>query len=315
MGLLSFLVYLRLKFSATIIRFFAQRQMGKPCPKPTSVLRIPSRDKDCVIKVHVYQPSTPPSGPLPVLLNFHGSGFVIPLHGSDDRYCREVVSQTNSYTVLDVQYRLSPEHPYPAALHDAEDALTYVVAHPDLYSPTQICLSGFSAGANLALALSSNPKNPNISSIAAVLAFYPPTNLSIQPDQKQSPEPLIGKNPIPTFVARVFNKSYIRDSTPTNPLISPLFFPDATIWPKNVLVITAGQDTLCKEGEELAERLQREGKKLGDMDRMVKWKRMTGVGHAWDKAVKKGSTAEERRDEAYGMAVEILKAVLSSRKK
>ena len=80
------------------------------------------------------------------------SQFIFHLHGSDDIFCRRVAAETH-YTVLDIEYRLAPEHPFPAAPHDAADALKYVLSRPDLYDNSRIAVSGFSAGGNLALGL------------------------------------------------------------------------------------------------------------------------------------------------------------------
>lgn len=74
------------------------------------------------INVHIYQLATEKQKPSPVLLNFCGSGFVLPTFGNDDEYCRYVADRTD-YIVIHVQYRLAPEHPFPAAFQDAEDVV------------------------------------------------------------------------------------------------------------------------------------------------------------------------------------------------
>lgn len=126
--------YASLKAAATAIR--SASATGPPNPEPDAVIHIPSRDAERTIKVHIYKPATPQT-PSPVLINLHGSGFILPLHGSDDVFCRRIASETG-HVVLDVQYRLAPEDPFPAAPHDTEDALRYVLARPEEYEASKV---------------------------------------------------------------------------------------------------------------------------------------------------------------------------------
>lgn len=288
------LTYIGLKALATGVRL---TQSIPAAPKPDEIVTIPSRDHDRAIKVHIYKP-TLPTTPSPVLLNFHGSGFVIPAHGSDDIFCRLIAQKTKD-TVLDIQYRLAPEHPFPAAPHDVEDAIKYVLAHPEEYDQSQLSLSGFSAGGNLALAVLSSTTLPqNI--VHSVLAFYPPVDLSIEPSKKVQPDPS-GKNVIPAPVASIFNACYVGKHDKKDPMVSPAFMDVARV-PKNLLLITCAYDTLAFETETFAKRVETE---KGEGTHLV-WKRIEGVGHAWDKSCKAGSEGERRRDEAYNTAVDIL---------
>lgn len=115
------------------------------------VLHIPSRDIHRTTKIHVYR-SKKPIVPSPVLVNFSGSGFVVPAHGTDDEYALRVTMDT-PYTVLDVEYRLAPEDPFPAATNDAEDVVKWVLSRSEQFDLKHVSVSGFSAGGNLALGL------------------------------------------------------------------------------------------------------------------------------------------------------------------
>lgn len=97
--------YLRLKLLATLIRLpLALKSLTSTSgPKPDETIQIPSRDSGRGIKAHVYKAALD-KYPKPVLINFHGSGFVFPLHGDDDEFCR-YISENTSYTVVDVAYR------------------------------------------------------------------------------------------------------------------------------------------------------------------------------------------------------------------
>ncbi|GAB7340827.1 hypothetical protein MBLNU457_7190t1 [Dothideomycetes sp. NU457] len=280
------------KFIASFIKT-AYKLNGLPHPHPDDTLSIPSRDANRTIRAHIYLPQNA-STPTPILLNFHGSGYILPQHGSDDLFCRRVASQT-PFTVIDCSYRLAPSSPFPAAPHDAEDAVTYVLSHPELYDLSNFWLCGFSAGGALALGVSSIfPKN----SFKGVLAFYPPTDLATGPYEKVAPD--TRGRPIPGFVAEAFNKSYLPLGTDLrDPLVSP-FYIDPERFPERVLMVTCAFDSLCGESEELAG-------KIGEVEgKMVRSARMEECNHAWDKQCEEGSLQERERERAYGMAIDML---------
>lgn len=97
-------------------------------PKDVHVQKttIPSRDPKRQIKVHIYTPEEQPNnspgsdGKPPVLLNFHGSGFMIPTLSSDREYLA-MVAKKLGVVCIDCDYRKAPEWPWPAAVQDAED--------------------------------------------------------------------------------------------------------------------------------------------------------------------------------------------------
>ncbi|EAW09316.1 putative esterase/lipase [Aspergillus clavatus NRRL 1] len=292
---MSSLIYVYRKILAVLIRAIATR--GKRIPAtPDGLLQIKSREAGRSIKTHVYQPpGTAVSSPAPVLVNFHGSGFLIPLHGSDDEFCRQISRETG-YTVLDVQYRLAPEHPFPAALHDVEDAVNWVLQQPDKFDLSRVAVSGFSAGGNLALAAScaSFPRE----TFRSVLAFYPPLDLYTDPGSKSPPDPA-GK-PLPTLVTRFFNKCYIPSPLDArDPRISPCFA-HADRFPNRVLIVTAAGDNLAVEAEKLAAQIEMLP------DRQVVSQRMQGCNHAWDKKAPPETIQGDAKDKAYAMAVAML---------
>lgn len=289
---MSFPTYLFDKCFAVILRFLVGLA-AKVSATPDEVRQIKSRDAGRTIKVHLYQP--PGRGPSPVLINFHGSGFLLPFHGGDDEFCRQVSRETK-YTVVDVRYRLAPEHPFPAALNDVEDAIKYVLLRPDEFDLTHVSLSGFSAGGNLALAAASNlfPRD----TFRSLLAFYPVTDLSSDPALKSAP--VAGGRVIPVTVARLFNRCYIPAALDKrDPRISPLFS-QTNRFPKHVLMITADGDSLALEAEELAQ-------KIKDLEGWhVVSQRMEKCSHAWDKSTRPGTPQYEAKERAYQLAVNML---------
>ncbi|KAK7518295.1 putative esterase/lipase [Phyllosticta citriasiana] len=293
MGLKSFFKYLRLKILVTLIRLGIKL---KPKRKITvdKVLQIPSRDAKRTIKAHVYQSQSP--SPTPVLVNFHGSGFCLPLHGSDNVFCQEVRDQTN-YTVIDVQYRLAPENPFPAALNDVEDAVKWVLEQPEAFKRDNVAISGFSAGGTLALATASSvfPKD----TFRSLLTFYSPTNLAMMPEGKAAPDPT--GTPLPARLCNIFEDSYIPEGfDKRDPRISPLFAPPDN-FPRNVMIVTCAQDSLAHEAEELAKKIENEP------GHFVLRRRYDGVGHGWDKKAEEGTPGGESVEMAHALALDLLR--------
>lgn len=301
----SFVRYLYLKALVSLSRLLIRLLALSPSPRPDYSLHIPSRDKHRTIKVHVYKPparveeeaeSSKP-GPGPVLINLYGSGLVIPLHGLDDDFCRFIAEDTG-YVVLDVNYRLAPEYPFPGALHDVEDIVKYVLDHPNEYQASQVSVSGFSSGGTLALAAASTtlPRG----TFQSLIAFYPATNLFQDPAARKAPVPG-GKDRSP-FWTRIFRESYIRGMDPRDPRISPAFA-DTSNFPANMLFVTGELDASAIEAEELAEKAKSEGQTTG---RDVIIRRMKGCGHAFDKKLT-GEISVSARNEAYELVAKILK--------
>lgn len=103
-------------------------------------------------RLDVWRPAAP-AGPRPVVLYLHGGGFRI--LSKETHYVMAIAFGRQGYVVFNANYRLAPEHPYPAALEDAAAAYAFVARHAGRYGgdPSRIVLAGESAGANLATAL------------------------------------------------------------------------------------------------------------------------------------------------------------------
>ncbi|KAF1810094.1 esterase/lipase [Eremomyces bilateralis CBS 781.70] len=295
-------LFYKLLFSLPFSFFSYFRGLTRPS-HPHTLLHIPSRDPNRTILAHVYAPPSP-SSPSPILLNFHGSGFMIPMHGTDSLFCHRVAHEAG-YTVIDCSYRLAPDHPFPCPVEDAEDALAYVLAHPDRYDLSHLALSGFSAGANLALVLAhqSSARYPKAAlGNVRLIAFYPPTDLSIAAESKKTPDGKAGT--LPAGIMKAFNAAYVLPGQDIgDPRISPGRaavgdFPAGmeSLW------VTGTKDSLLAEAEEMAGRLEGSG-------RRATVKRVVGGDHGFDKKTEGKITAEERegKEESYRMAVEFLK--------
>lgn len=226
-------------------------------PKPDDTIFIPARDVGRTIKAHVYKPVNAIQ-PTPILINFCGSGFVLPTFSNDDEFCRFVSSQTR-YTVVDVQYRLPPEHPFPAAFHDAEDVVNWARSQPDCFDASEISLCGFSAGGNIALAISASSqfcKEGQPSIFQAVISIYGPTNMALETPEKPQADRSnwIMRKIFPGF-SHLCHKCLNRDQLdPKDPRLSPVFA-NPHNFPDNILTITAAQCSFAIESEQLAEKI------------------------------------------------------------
>jgi acetyl esterase/lipase len=305
MGLFDFLRYLRLKFLISSLRLLMRVLAPLPAPKPDSVLRIPSRDKGRTIRIHVYGPSGEAGSAggqsYPVLINFYGGGFALQHHGADDRFCRFVATHT-SHVVLDVQYRVAPENPFPAAVNDAEDAVKYVLDYPNKYQTSHVSLCGFSSGGTLALVTSYLFPHGTFQSLTG---FYPSPSMAGDPGERKAPVP--GKER-GSFWTKVFREAYIREKDARDPRISPSFA-DTTNFPQEMLIYTADRDVSATDMEALAERLKTEGHASG---RNVVVRRMEDCDHGFDKNKKHEHQMEAGR-EAYVQVVGLLKSLESER--
>lgn len=271
---MEFITNIRNKALATVVRTVASHQIGGGSSDGThedEVLHIPSRDADRTIKVHVYRSKATATAPTPILINFHGSGFIIPMHGTDDEFALRIAKDT-PYTVYDVQYRLAPEHPFPAAPHDAEDAVKYVLGRPQEFDLSHVSVSGFSAGGNLALGLSGliYPKD----TFRHVLGFYPPTDIAKYGRDKVAPD--TSGAPLPSWMTDVFTDCYLPAGVDRKqPLASPYYLP-GDVFADNVLLITCACDNLAPETEELADKIA----KAAPEKHLVR-RRMEHCNHAW----------------------------------
>ncbi|KAJ5994115.1 hypothetical protein N7451_009839 [Penicillium sp. IBT 35674x] len=294
---MSLFRYIYLRLAVFILRGLVKLRANIN-PSYDYIQHIPSRDGGRSITAHAYyQPrsESEKSKPSPVLINLFGCGYTLPLHGSSSQFCREI-SQKTGCIVLDLSYRLAPENPFPAQLHDAEDVIKWVLAHPDMFDPARISVSGFSSGGNLALSIVSSKFTPE--TFHSVIAFYPGVESYRDPGTLVAPQP--GGRPMPPFILRVFFGCWVPDGVDMrDPRISP-GLADEDRFPRNVLIITAGHDSLAEEAERLAEKLR------VDPARNVVAERMDRCNHGWDLKALPGTRDWELRCKAYDMAVEMI---------
>lgn len=291
------LSYAASKAVVSLLRAGTRIAGGAVVAHPDEKIQVPSRDSGRTINVNVYK-SPSASTPAAVLINFHGSGWVFKAHGTDDEYCRLVATKTK-YTVLDVQYRLAPENPYPAALNDAEDIINWVLRQTDKYDKTCVSISGFSAGSILA-AVACACLFP-VDTFKGAVLVYPPADQSIDPYKREAFEK--GGGALPPRLVAFFNSCYVpAGQDPKDPKISPLYA-DLETFPQNVVLLIGACDSLSREGEQFGDKLEAAGK-------TVVRRRFSGCDHMYDKSPKPGSVQEKAKDEGYELAVKMLQGTI-----
>lgn len=196
-----------------------------------------------------------PDEALPVQVYFHGGGWVIGDLDSHDWLCRAVANAANC-AVVSVDYRLAPEHRFPAAFDDAVTATQWVAANAAMLNvdPTRISVGGDSAGGNLAAVAALALRDDAKVRLRAQILTYPIADLTFAYDERFEKGVALTNGGMRDFI-----DYYVPDVAQRRDWrCSPLFAPSLKGLPP-ALVILAGFDPLYDEGEAYAARLQSEG--------------------------------------------------------
>ncbi|MDF3821008.1 alpha/beta hydrolase [Leptospira sp. 96542] len=213
------------------------------------------------IPVRVYN-AQPQKRNLPIILFFHGGGLTVGSLDTHDSFCRKLSHFTRSIVVA-VDYRLAPEHPYPAAHEDALLAYQYVRNSAYIFggSPNAIAVCGDSAGALLATTLCLRAKKEKIPLPVYQILLYP----MLDSFRESASYNRLGEGFVLTkHLMRWFVKNYVPNEAdrqlPTNsPVLTDL--KDLKGLPPAYVAI-AGFDPLRDQGEEYAHRLSQAGVKV-----------------------------------------------------
>lgn len=192
----------------------------------------------------------------PSLLYMHGGGWVIGAPETHEDICRSLANRAG-IVVVSPDYRLAPEHPYPAAINDCCIALNYMTSEASILGidPARIAIGGDSAGGNLAAVLAIMSRDRLLPPVIAQLLIYPVT------DARQSSVSYsrLGEGfGLTASAMRWFRDQYItKDEDIANWRVSPLLV-DSLENIAPAIVVLAGQDVLYDEGEQYADRLASE---------------------------------------------------------
>jgi acetyl esterase/lipase len=208
------------------------------------------------VPIRLYIPKQQPG--LPVIIYYHGGGWVIGNLDSHDNICRTLAKHTSGI-VVSVGYRLAPENPFPAAMDDAYAALLWVSQNAASFNgdPNRIIVAGDSAGGNLAAAVSLMARDQNGPRISAQVLIYPATNLSDMSTEsyKQFTDGFF----LTKRYMEKFRSMYLpRFEDWQNVHVSPLLAENLENLPP-ALILTAEFDPLRDEGEAYGTRLKDSG--------------------------------------------------------
>ncbi len=192
----------------------------------------------------------------PLLINIHGSGFVLGSAAMDDPFMTQFVEECG-VKVISIDYPLAPDVMFPRALEQCHALLRYAREHAGALKidAERIMLMGHSAGGNFCAAIVLMEKDAQGPRLRGLILDYPPTDLTLDPGDKPQP-----KGCLPPFLCRIFDAAYCRKEERADLRVSPALAGKADVahFPP-VLVITAGQDSLAAETERLKDTLIRAG--------------------------------------------------------
>lgn len=202
----------------------------------------------------LYRPPTP--GPHPILLYFHGGGWVLGGAESDDALCRDLCTRTGAI-VLSADYRHAPEHRFPAAADDGVAALRWVADHAAELGgiPDRLVVGGWSAGAGIAAVVSRVARDTGGPAIAGQALLAPVTDSDT--DRRSYAENGSGYD-LDASLMQWFFDQYRDQADRNDPRIAPLRATDLSGLPPAVIV-TNEFDVLRDEGEAYAEALRSAG--------------------------------------------------------
>jgi acetyl esterase/lipase len=239
--------------------FRAARDVLCPTPAPVAEIRdLAAPGPDGSIPLRLYRGSgTASEEILPVLIYFHGGGWVVGDLDCYDTLCRHLANAARC-AVVAVDYRLAPEYKFPTAVDDCL-AVTRWVAETGAaigVDSERLAVGGDSAGGNLAAVVSLLARDCGMPLLRAQLLLYPAVDFAMS---RASIERFAEGHLLTLATMRWFAGHYLRGTADiTDWRASPLRAPDLSrVAP--AFVLTAGHDPLCDEGQAYAQRLQDDG--------------------------------------------------------
>ena len=212
-----------------------------------------------IIAARIYTPLRlrQTDGLAPVLVFFHGGGWVIGDLDSHDVVCRKLADE-GELLVIAVDYRLAPEHKFPAAVDDAIAATKWIAHNASQLGidASRLCVGGDSAGGNLATVVAITARDSDGPAIAGQVLIYPATDFAMTHPSHSEPETSIL---LTHSVIRWFRDHYLNGAADVHDWrASPARARTLTGLPP-AYVLTVGADPLRDEGDEYAQRLKEAG--------------------------------------------------------
>jgi acetyl esterase len=240
--------------------YLAARFVSNPEPpelKSVRPLAIPAPHRSIPARVYTPLKLREADGLAPCLVFFHGGGFVIGNLDSHDVVCRKLADE-GQLIVIAVDYRLAPEHKFPAGVEDVVTATKWVAdnARQLGIDASRLSVGGDSAGGNLAAVVAISARDGNGPAIAGQVLIYPGTDFAMTHPSHREPETSIL---LTHSVIRWFRDHYLNGAADVDDWrASPARVKSLTGLPP-AYVLTVGADPLRDEGDEYAKRLKEAG--------------------------------------------------------
>lgn len=259
-------------------------------------INIPSRQARRKIKVDAYLPCKilRSTKPLPIHINWHGSGFVLDCFGADGTFCAYLANKMQCI-ILDADYRKSPENPFPAGIQDADDVLRSVFDDANKktlfnslppFDLQNVSVGGSSAGGNIALVMGVLFGGKKIKAVATIA---PPTDFRPEARPKLAPQPNHPRA-LPRRATLFFDRCYlIPNIDRSNPFLSPVTcdLQKGQLDCKLVYIAAGKGDTLHNDGFNLIQSLKKQG------HQNAIFSGIPGEGHGFEKAIGNGEQKQK----------------------
>jgi acetyl esterase len=229
----------------------ARAPLRPPTPHVPDVRDLKAAGKGGPIGLRLYRPA---EGVLPAFVFFHGGGWVVGDLDTHDVVCRQIALEAGA-AVIAVDYRLAPEHPFPAASDDAWSATTWIAAHADDLGidPARMAVGGDSAGGGLAAVVALMGRDSRKLRLALQVLVYPVVDLGAGSVSysKYAEGYLLTRAAMKWYIAQYAQTPQDINDWHASPLLAP--------WVHSVapaLIIAAEMDPLVDEGDTYARRLR-----------------------------------------------------------
>ncbi|QGA21336.1 hypothetical protein EYB26_009046 [Talaromyces marneffei] len=235
-----------------------------------AVKRVETQGPDVLVRV--FTPEEPaPEGGYGVMLYLHGGGWVLGNINTENTVCTNICKRAG-IVVVTVDYRLAPENPFPAAVHDCWEALIWLhtpstITHLNINPKSKLSVGGSSAGGNLAAILTHKAllERPGKINIVAQALSVPVTDNTASPENNWAWKEFEFTAALPALKMMWYRKHYLPDEKEWgNPEASPLLYSNEDgHWAKlpPAVVVVGELDVLRGEGEGYAKKLQENGVK------------------------------------------------------
>jgi len=199
--------------------------------------------------IYIHRPAKTTGEPLPLLIYIHGGAHIKPYRETDRVLCR-IISSRVGCVIVDIDYKLAPEYPYPIALNECYDTVMWAIENAKELNviPEKLALIGNSAGGNLVAALAIMAKDRKGFKPLLQVLDYPVLDLDTDPLEKSGE---MKTREAQRYIRYIYIHKMLHHSR--HPYVSPVFADEETI--KDIapaLIITAQHDNLLKEAEDYA---------------------------------------------------------------